>query len=103
MRSGKPLDMIAHPNNKNGTALEVFATKPVLTGLMDFVDDRLISGDLIWPVLLIPLDPLAPLFNSFLAVEFPCDRETGDGVDVGVEELALVDCGVLLVEDLLDL
>ncbi len=103
MRSGKPLDMIPHPNHKNGTALEIFTTKPVLTRLMYFVDNRLISGNLIRPVLLIPLDPLAPLFNSLLAVEFPCNRKARDGIDVGVEELSLVDCGILLAEDLLDL
>ena len=76
--------MISHSDDENGTAIDVFTAKSVFSGLVDFVDDGFIGGDPIRPVLFIPLDPLAPLFDGFLAIKFSGNREAGDGIDVGV-------------------
>jgi hypothetical protein len=100
--SRQPLDMVAHPDHQNRTADNILTAKPVLARLMNLANDGLISRYPIRPVLLIPLNPLAPLFDSLLAVEFPRDWEAGDGVDVGVEGLSLFDGLVLVGEDLLD-
>lgn len=95
--------MVSHSDDKDRTAIDVFATESVLSGLVDLVDDEFISGDLVRSVLLIPLEPFAPLFDGFLTVEFTGNREAGDGVDVGVEILALFAVLVLILEDFLDL
>lgn len=81
---GEALDMVPHTDHQNGTAVDVPATEPVLSRLVDLLDDRLISRDLVRPVVLVPLDPLAPLLDGLLPVEFSSDREPRDRVDVGV-------------------
>lgn len=100
--SRQPLDMVPHPDYQNRTADNVLTAKPVLARLVNLANDGLISRYPVRPVLLIPLNPLAPLLDGLLAIEFPCDWEAGDGVDVGVEGLSLLDGLVLLGEDLLD-
>ena len=65
--------MVAHSNHKNGTAVNVFATESVLPGLVNFVYDRFVGSDLVRSVLLIPLEPLAPLLDGFLTVKLAGD------------------------------
>jgi hypothetical protein len=69
---------------------------------MYFVDDSFISGDFIWSVFFIPLDPFAPLLDGFFPVKLSGDRESGDGVDACVEVFTLFAVLVFFVEDLLD-
>lgn len=94
--------MVAHPDHKNRAPDNVLTAKPVLARLVNLANDGLVSRYSVRPVLLVPLYPLAPLLDGLLAVEFPCDWEAGDGVDVGVEGFTLLDGLVLLGEDLLD-
>lgn len=95
--------MVPHTDYQNGAAVDVPSAEPVLSRLVDLLDDRLISRDLVRPVVLVPLDPLAPLLDGLLPVEFSSDREPRDRVDVGVEMLSLFAVLVLFQEDLLDL
>ena len=61
--------MVSHSDDEDGAAVDVFSTESVLSGLMNLVDDRFVGGDLVGPVLLIPLYPLAPLLDGFLTVK----------------------------------
>ena len=70
---------------------------------MDLADDSFVCADLIRPVVFVPLDPLAPLFDSLFPIELSCDGEAGDGVDVSVEVLAFFAVLVLFGEYLFDL
>ncbi len=78
------LDVVSHSDEEDGTAIDVFAAKSVLSWLMDLVDDGFIGGDLVRSVVFVPLDPLFPHFDGLFSVELAGDWEPGDGVDVGV-------------------
>ncbi len=71
--SRQPLDMVAHPDHKNRAADNVLPAKAVLAGLVNLANDGLVSRYPVRPVLLVPLNPLTPLLDGLLAVEFPRD------------------------------
>jgi hypothetical protein len=77
--------MILHSNNQDWASCFVISTEPVFAGEMDLVDFALALGDLVWPELFIPFDPVPPHLDYLLSLEFSRYRESCHRVDVGVE------------------
>lgn len=95
--------MISHSDDKNRTTINIFPTESVFSRLMDFVDNRFICSNQVRSILFIPLDPLAPLFDSLFPIELSGDWKPCNSVNVGVKIFTLFTMLVLFCKDLFDL
>ena len=77
--------MVAHSDNKNGAACLIIPTKPIFATIVNFVDNRLPLGNIMRPIILVPLDPFAPLLHNFWFFELLSNAEASYSIDVGIE------------------
>ena len=93
------LDMVPHPNDQNWTTSFIFATKSILSRLMNLADNVFISCYFVWSVAFIPGYPLPPLFDDLFPIELPSYGEFGYSIYIRVEVFPVNDVCELFGKD----
>ena len=95
--------MVAHSDNKNGATCLIVPTIPIFSTVMDFVDNRLQLGNLIRPIILVPLDPCAPLLHNFWFFELLSNAEASYSIEVGIEVESMIQLVIVFFENVNEL
>ena len=79
--------MVSHADDQDGASGLVKPTEAILAGGVYLGDDFFVLRDEVWPVLLVPFDPVAPHLYDLLLIELPRDTEAGHRVHTCVKFL----------------
>lgn len=92
--------MVFHSNDQNGTTCFILSAKTIFSRGVNFTDNLLFFGDEVGPVFFKPFDPVSPHFDDLFLLKLAGYRESGDGVDIGIEILLRGEMAELAPEDI---